>query len=727
MKPVKVTHLSFAYIALVALLALGLGLYTWVQIGQRAEQIREEERTQARREIADALQAIQAKLRTSAKALAEWDETRQQLAYDEYYPLWRDQRVKASGLIPGSIAAVGLYHPGGGILSRDNPGHMPEALPARAPAALVVKEQGRDWLYHFFPIYADPGREQLLGYGGLKFDFLAEMASIRQFRYADPGRLQSDLPENTPMRFEDALAHLRYGTQANEGLAALHGLLRDFQVRMALLYVAGLAVAAWLLSRFVVAPLRRLSADIDALRETGAKAADAPAPLEPLIVWELENARRSFRDYHARLSDLRSDLERSSRDFFDQARQDALTGVYNRRAYDEDRQALAQDRRHELCALILFDCDHFKAINDTYGHEVGDTVIRAIAHCLQGALRDQDRLYRLGGDEFATLLPDMDEKSALAIAERCQEHVMRHDFRQYGVGEPIGISIGLAQAGAELPLAELQKQADLAMYAAKRPGQRKIVVYEERLGGVSALLANDKITAVYQAIRDPFLIEFRYQPVKRLPGLETAYVEALARINTQDTIIRPPDIFPVVQARRLDAEFDQAVIQAVQRDLEFKRIPEGLGLSINLSVPGLLNPKVVDMMIALSQAYPESRILVEITETAFIEHMDLATQQIQRLRAAGCAIALDDFGSGYSSLRHLASMPVDIVKFDIDLVRLLHAGDARQRRVAQDIARMVASVGYGMVAEGIETQELLDQVLALGFSHAQGYYFDPPG
>ena len=726
MKPIKVTHLSFAYIGFVALLILGLGAYTWIELERRAEQIRQEETTQARQEIADALEAIRAKLQSSAKTLAEWDETKQQLVYNEFYPLWRDERVKNSGLMPNSLASVALYDLKGRILSNNATGHMPESLPVSAPAGIILKENSRDWLYYFFPIYNDPGHERLLGYGGLKFDFLVEMALIRQFRYADLSRLRTDLPDHSPFNFKEILPRLRFGTQANEGLSTLHGLLRDVQLQMAILFMAGLATATWLLSRFVVAPLRRLSADIDTLRESGAKATNGHASNAPLLVWELENVRRSFGEYHARLSDMRSDLERSSRDFYDQARHDALTGAYNRRAYDEDRQALVENHHPDQKALILFDCDHFKAINDTYGHQVGDNVIKAIAHCLQGALRDQDRLYRLGGDEFATLLPDMDENSTMAIAERCLEHVMVHDFHQHGVGEPVSISIGLAHGEEEVSLADLQKRADLAMYAAKRPGYRKIVVYEDKLGDVSALLANDKITAVYQAIQDPFLIEFRYQPVKSLPDLETAYVEALARINNHGEVIRPLDIFPVVQARRLDAEFDQAVIQAVQRDIEFKRIPEGLGVSINLSVPGLLNAKVVDMMIALKLAYPGSKILVEITETAFIEHMDVATEQIHRLREVGCVIALDDFGSGYSSLRYLASMPVDIVKFDISMVRLLHAGDARQQQMIQDIAKMVASVGYGMVAEGIENKELLDKVLSLGFSHAQGYYFDPP-
>jgi diguanylate cyclase (GGDEF)-like protein len=143
---------------------------------------------------------------------------------------------------------------------------------------------------------------------------------------------------------------------------------------------------------------------------------------------------------------MHRDLERSSRDFYDQARRDALTGAFNRRAFDEDWQALEQDARVGRRTLILFDCDHFKAINDTYGHPVGDAVIQAIARSLAGALRHNDRLYRLGGDEFAAILVGSDLHMAEGIAERCQEQLLVHDFGQYGIAEPVTISVGLAHS-----------------------------------------------------------------------------------------------------------------------------------------------------------------------------------------------------------------------------------------------------------------------------------------
>jgi len=204
------------------------------------------------------------------------------------------------------------------------------------------------------------------------------------------------------------------------------------------------------------------------------------------------------------------------------------------------------------------------------------------------------------------------------------------------------------------------------------------------------------------------------------------YVEALTRIRIEGELVGPGAIFPIVQARNLDMEFDLAVLRALNRDLTLGRLPAGMGVSVNLSAPSVVNSKVVDALLELIHAHPGRKIVAEITETALITQIEVASDNIRRLRDAGCLVALDDFGSGYSSLRYLATMPVDLVKFDISMVRLLDSGDRRQQLMMEDISNLVLTAGYQMVAEGVETRELLDKVISLGFSHAQGYYFDKP-
>ncbi|MDD5391139.1 MAG: EAL domain-containing protein [Gallionellaceae bacterium] len=728
MKPQSISRLAGLFVLLVAGFILLLGGYMWLEMERVSAEIRAREELSARTEVVEGLAELQHRARGMAQALALWDETRQQLSFTEYYTLWRDSRTRDAGMISDEVEGVALYDKRGHILAPARPDSpMLDKLPGPPPLALLQRETSGSHLYMFLPVHADPDRRILLGHVGIKLDFTVGLLRARAYQFADLTHLQVDLPPGSALNLAQAAGHLRFATRLNPDLASFHDLFRASLIRLVIVILILLFLAAWLLGRLLVRPLRALSDEIDSLREPGGSLPNKPARASPLPILELENVRRSFSDYQARLSELHGNLEQNSRDFYDQARRDALTGAFNRRAFDEDWKSLGEDRRLGRMALLLFDCDHFKAINDTYGHQVGDLVIQKIADALQQALRAQDRMYRLGGDEFATLLRDADAQRAERVAERCIEHVLGQDFRQYGMSEPTTISIGIALSeGDGLTLHELQKRADLAMYTAKRPGSRKLVFYSEDMGGMAALVGNKEISAVFQAIENPDLIELHYQSVMSLPMAQKEYVEALTRIRFEGELIGPGAIFPIVQARNLDMEFDLAVLRALERDLTRGRLPAGQGVSVNLSAPSIVNAKVIDAMVGLIRHHPGRKIVAEITETALITQIEVASDNIRRLREAGCLVALDDFGSGYSSLRYLATMPVDLVKFDISMVRLLDSGERRQQLMMEDISNLVLTAGYQMVAEGVETRELLDKVISLGFSHAQGYYFDKP-
>ncbi|MDO9224674.1 MAG: EAL domain-containing protein [Pseudomonadota bacterium] len=728
MKPQSIARLASLFILAVAGFILMMGGYLWLEIERVSKEIQAREAHSARVEVVEGLAEMRRRALDMAQTLALWDETRQQLAFSEYYTLWRDDRVRDAGMVSNRVEGVALYDKRGRILApahKDRP--MLSELPGRAPLALLQQDRDGGHFSLFLPVYADPEGQILLGHVGIKFNFLAELRRARTYQFADLEHLRVTLTAGSSIDLERAGDHLSFATRSNPDLAAFHDLFRASLLRLVIVVLVLLFLAAVLLVRLLVRPLRAFSLEIDALREPGGSLPQQPAQASPLPILELDNMRRSFNDYQARLAELHTNLEQNSRDFHDQARRDALTGSYNRRAFDEDWKTLGEDRRLGRVALLLFDCDHFKAINDTYGHQVGDVVIQTIAGALHTALRANDRLYRLGGDEFATILRDADAHRAEMVAERCIEHVLSQDFRQYGLSEPTTISIGIALSEGEgISLHELQKRADLAMYTAKRPGSRKLVFYSEDMGGMAALVGNREISAVFQAIENPDLIELHYQSVMRLPMSTKEYVEALTRIRFEGELIGPDAIFPIVQARNLDMEFDLAVLRALDRDLTQNRLPAGQGVSVNLSAPSVVNSKVVDALTAIIRAHPGRKIVAEITETALITQIDVASDNIRRLRDAGCLVALDDFGSGYSSLRYLASMPVDLVKFDISMVHLLESGDRRQQLMMEDISSLVVTAGYQMVAEGVETRELLDKVIGLGFSHAQGYYFDRP-
>jgi diguanylate cyclase (GGDEF)-like protein len=731
MKPWSIGRLAILYLVIATLLLSLLGIYLWREIDHTSRALHTHEVDTAKTELQEAVQGIISRMHTTAEGLARWDETRQQLAFPEYYTLWRDNRVRDVGLLPSSVDSVALYDKGGNILlGANSPDPMPVTLPGPPPLSLLKREAGHDHLYHFVPVYADPGNMVLLGYLGLKFDLLVELTQTRAYRYADLTTLKVTLAPDHAVDASRTLDFLQVEAQPNPELLEFQRLLENSLTRLAITLLFTLLIATLLLNRLVVRPLRSLSDEIDALRDPGIKISEQRPHSLPVL--ELENVRRSLDDYQNRLADMHQNLEETSQSFFEQARHDALTGAYNRRAFDEDWHDNVRDRRLGDVALILFDCDHFKAINDTYGHNVGDSVIQSIAQCLQRSLRADDRLYRIGGDEFATVLADTDTPQARMVAERCLEQVLGHDFRQYGLSEPVTISIGVALSelppaeDTRIPLTELQKRADLAMYAAKRPGGQKIMFYTPEIGSAEALVANRTINAVFQALQDPEYIEMAYQPVVRLPMMQHDYAEALTRIRFEHELVYPGDIFPIVQDRNLDAEFDLAIIRAINRDMDNGRLPPGQGVSINLSAQGIVNARVMDTMLALLAAETGRKVVVEITETALITQLETASANIQKLREAGALVALDDFGSGYSSLRYLSSMPVDLVKFDISLVRLLDNGTDKQKLMLEEIARMVITAGYDLVAEGIETRELLDKIICLGFSHAQGYYLGKP-
>jgi EAL domain-containing protein (putative c-di-GMP-specific phosphodiesterase class I) len=242
-----------------------------------------------------------------------------------------------------------------------------------------------------------------------------------------------------------------------------------------------------------------------------------------------------------------------------------------------------------------------------------------------------------------------------------------------------------------------------------------------------ALLSNRYITAVYQAIENGAGIELHFQPVVSAEASAAGFYETLVRLRDERGIIMPINIFPVIESEGLAVEFDYAVFSRLAEELERGTIPGDASISLNIDGSTLMHQEFIQRVSTLIPfIFPERRsIVLEITENALIAEIEEGSRKLRHLREAGFTIALDDFGSGYSSLRYLANMPVDIIKLDIGMVRDLE-GDPSQRIITEHIAHMVRSAGYQLVAEGIESEALLQRILALGFTHAQGFLFDRP-
>lgn len=712
--------------------ALGvLAAFVFQDTARLKEQIEQSDEKLARQELDEAIALLTQQAESAARALTQWDEARQQLENPVYYAYWRNVRALAAGVLPDTLDSVDLYDSRGRILLAvsTREASMPPHIDTRNMQPFLMHEYGHDHLFFFFPFYRDAAETQLIGYAGFKFDFQAEIERLRKFRYLDLASVRIVASEGERIPLQGVVSALQFRTIANPEMHALEKLISRSFYEIAIL-IASISLLGYLsLVSVITKPLRRLSGHIEAMRR-GKGELLGESYRGVLAVTEIENVRQSLNDYKRQLDDMHVSLADKNHELWTLAHHDPLTGIFNRRAFDDDWHAMHRTHSDSMpgVAFLLFDCDHFKAINDTYGHQAGDQVLRGLSESLRGALREGDRLYRLGGDEFATVLFSADTERARQVAERCMEHVLKHDFTAYGVKEPVRISVGIAylDAAHDDALQLLHRQADIAMYYAKRPGQGKIAVYSAEMGaGQASLVSNAETSAVYAAMVDPDRMEMHYQPVVALPSSRIEYYEALVRIRGEHGLIMPASIFPVVELRRLECEFDLAVLERVRRDLAAGLIPAGAGVSLNVSGPGIVNVHVNDRLMQFASLLSTYKLVLEVTETALITQIAQASANLNRLRKEGFTIALDDFGSGYSSLRYLSSMPVDLVKFDISMVRSLEES-GRQALFVEDLARMIKDAGYKLVAEGIESEALLQRVTALGFSHAQGFHIGRP-
>ena len=683
----------------------------------------------AQQELIEALTLLNDNSKHLANIFANWDESRQQLADSAYYSYWRNSRALSANMLPATVSAVDLYDKDGKkfLSGTGADSEMPDqAFPPQA-GALLKRDNGHDHIYRFEPIYADQAHHHLLGYGGIKMDFLVELQALRKFRYIDLQSIHINSREGVFTPISQLAPYMKYQIINNPESEALKQLTARTVYGLATVVLIA-AIVAYLFARVLfAAPLSRLSKHIDAMR-AGRSGLLGENYRGLFPVTELEKVRASLNDYQARLEDMHSSLAHKNEELWVMAHHDPLTGVFNRRAFEDDWQALcsSEDRSNINLCFLIFDCDHFKAINDTYGHQIGDQVLQGIAQSLHDTLRVGDRLYRLGGDEFATLLYETDIEPALRISERCVEAVNSYDFFSIGVNEPVQVSAGLSHTTTTEGLPQLHRNADIAMYQAKRPGQKKIAVYSDTLNlSMLPVLSTSETSAVYQAISNPNQIEMHYQRVVNLVQEGKDYFEALVRIRDGDRLLLPSQIFPVVEAKRFETDFDLAVLERVRMDLDSSILPRRTGISINIAGPSIISQDIITKLMELAPFMRHYKLVIEITETSLITQIGHASTNLNRLRKAGFIIALDDFGSGYSSLRYLSSMPVDLVKFDITMIQCLEKQD-RQSTIVENLARLVREAGYELVAEGIETEGMLQKIRELGFSHGQGYYLGRP-
>ena len=731
--PISIKKIALGFISSLMIMMVVIAGFAVYQTRSVTRELQQSNQVAARAELAAAVERLLRRMEVQAEKISHWDETRQQLVWPEYYPYWRDQRVYESGILTNNFTRVALYLANGTRLS---PNLKTLAFPATLPSdtslhdtsSWFVNEAGNIVLYQMFPVYSNGAQQTLLGAGLLRLDFMPELLRREDFRFTNQDSIRLSIQPDVWLPSSQLLSQLGFKAQTNPDQSHFQTILSRTLLAVFMLLTSAALLGFIIYNRLLIRPLGWLSHEIDAMQQGHARQHLMRA--RPMRITELENIRRSLYNYQLQLRDLHGSLEHQNREFHSQARQDALTGSHNRRAYEEDWEHFRNELKTvpQGAAYLLFDCDRFKTINDTYGHAKGDRVLTIVANALTMALRANDRLYRLGGDEFATFLSNTTPTQAKQIAQRCQSLIDAAHFDDLEIREPIGVSIGIAFCPAESAeqINDLPKQADIAMYTAKQPGRNRIALFGEDTERASqTLVASRETSALFQALATPGMVEMHYQPIYALPARRVDYYEALARIRHNSELIMPDAFLPVISARRLETEFDMAVLHQVDTDLSSGQLPAGIGISINISAQSISRPEIISHLMELSRHNARHPLMLEITETSLITQMNEVSTYLDLLHTANFRIAMDDFGTGYSPLRYLVDLPVDVVKFDISLVNKL-AQDNRAGQVVADFARMMSEVGYSLVAEGVETELVLSKVESLGIAHAQGFLLGHP-
>jgi diguanylate cyclase (GGDEF)-like protein len=413
---------------------------------------------------------------------------------------------------------------------------------------------------------------------------------------------------------------------------------------------------------------------------------------------------------------------------------DALTGLPNRAAL-QDRLTLLHRSASTLgkgYGLLLLDLDHFKVINDRFGHAAGDHALAAAGRCIALQVRDRDLVGRWGGEEFLCLLPAVDRSQVTEIAERVRAGVaatpVAHDDCQIRMTASIG-AVAFPDDGDDPDT--LLAKADAALYEAKRAGRNQVRRHSASCANVFGL-AN----LIEHALVSDRLVP-AYQPVIDLNTGELRGEEALARIRRPEGDWLAASAFvPAAEQLNLVHRIDQGIIrQALARCAD--RVLGGAlpgVLFINFSADFLRHRDLVADAIASMRSQcarcgellgPDKPLVIEITERQFLTDTEEALQVLAPFRELGVRLAIDDFGAGYSSLHYLAELPVDFVKIEGTLVRRM-AGEPRVRAVVQGIQSLATDLGVITVAEGIEDQATLDTLRRIGVDWGQGYLFGRP-
>ncbi|HGV0043163.1 TPA: putative bifunctional diguanylate cyclase/phosphodiesterase [Enterobacter ludwigii] len=435
---------------------------------------------------------------------------------------------------------------------------------------------------------------------------------------------------------------------------------------------------------------------------------------------------------HRQVTSLANELQKSKEILQQQNKKlaydvyhDSLTGLKNRLYFWDDliNNISIASRIHRPVTVMLFDLDRFKEVNDSFGHDAGDLLLREVAHRLSSMSNETNTFYRLGGDEFALLSHELTEESAVNLAMEICECIKK----PYIIGNSnvtIGTCVGIVVSELERRSDYLYKFADLALYEAKRAGLNMIKVFRRIMlqkleesrtleRDLSVAVANKELVVYYQPIVDSYTTEiYGY--------------EALLRWNHPvKGIIAPDDFISVAEKTGFIHEIGKAALEIACKEATTWKVPARI--SVNVSPVQLSSMNFVDTVRAVlaETGLPATRLELEVTESSLFTDSETPIEILMALRVLGIKISIDDFGTGYSSLSRLIQLGFDKIKIDKSFVRTIST-DEETQTIAKLMVGMAKCLDMVIIAEGVETNDQLLCLQRLGCDLAQGYLFGKP-
>jgi diguanylate cyclase (GGDEF)-like protein len=410
------------------------------------------------------------------------------------------------------------------------------------------------------------------------------------------------------------------------------------------------------------------------------------------------------------------------------AYRDSLTDLPNRLLFADrlEQSVIRAERSRTSMALMLVDIDDFKLVNDSFGHDAGDKLIKAVGKLISRSLRRADTIARLGGDEFAVIIENIDSpEDAISIADNLTtilEHNVRLDDQETYTSASIGISV-YPDDGKDAR--SILKNADTAMFRAKENGRHCFQFYkpEMSVNAMERLDLENSLKAAFE--NDEFLIH--YQPIIDIHENEISGVEALLRWQHPDKgMIQPEDFVSALEDSGLIIALGEWLISSVCKQMSLWQDAglKGQNISINLAARQFQDQ---DLVALFTKAIAENNIegsslSVEVTECTLIDNLGGVETTLNKFRDMGIKVMLDDFGTGYASLAYLKNFPVDVVKIDPEFVAEIpeNPGDAA---VVDAIAGLTHGLKLDLLAEGVETESQLNRLKSIGCNYGQGYYW----